>query len=53
MYWSQSAVMMLGEGEGHVSMDSGAGLCYLIESASAIRELESLSPLKFIYGFVG
>lgn len=53
MYWSQSAVMLLGEGEGYVSMNSGAGLCYLIEPAIAIRELESLSPLKFIYGSVG
>jgi len=35
-------------------MNSGAALFYLIESAIAIRELDSLStPAKFVYGFVG
>lgn len=45
--------MLLEEGEGCVRMNSGAVLFYLMESAIAIRELNSLSPLKFIYGFVG
>lgn len=45
--------MLLEEGEGCARMNSGAVLFYLMESAIAIRELDSLSPLKFIYGFVG
>lgn len=41
--------MLLEEGEGGVRMNSGAVLFYLIESAIAIRELDSLSSKVYLW----